>query len=435
VLGVICAFRGVVAAGNPWNVTSGGFETTADNSISVPGATTSVPDCLVVIAVALEKIASFSAWANADLANVLERVDAATSAGNDGSLGIATGEKATTGTYGSTTATTSVSVKKGYMTIALAPEEPRRGQVSFVEVQVDTAPRRAELSHAAFETPSAPRRAETSFVEIETPEGARIAQASFAELETPNAARRAELSWTEMSVAVQPARRGQVSVTSFEVPVGARRAQLSQTELETPFAARIAKVSWTELQVPIGARRGEISFTQFQIPPGARRSEISFVELQTGAAGVIPVVTSIVRIKPYKIESVELLDQFDVATIDGASPLILPAPHPLPGTNVGIGRVFTRVQVFTNPGLVGFSIELVRNSDNATIGLAFSDLQNDTHATEYDLLHFPNYFWLTPDDGMNVRLVSSSGHFPRNFTTGCHLKYFWIRLNADGEPL
>ena len=125
-LGRMIAIRGVTTTGNPWDVTAGGVEATADTSGAIPGATTTVANTFVVavIATALpdaNSTAVFSAWANSNLTSVTERTDNATNAGNGGGLGIAMGGKATAGAYGNTTVTTSSSTTKGMMSIALKP--------------------------------------------------------------------------------------------------------------------------------------------------------------------------------------------------------------------------------------------------------------------------------------------------------------------------
>ena len=125
-IGRIIAVRGAETSGNPWDVTAGGVEATADTSGSIPGATTTVANTLVVAAIATalpdaNGTANFSAWANGNLANVTEQTDNTRGAGNGGGLAIATGEKATAGAYGNTTVTCATAAKKGMMSIALKP--------------------------------------------------------------------------------------------------------------------------------------------------------------------------------------------------------------------------------------------------------------------------------------------------------------------------
>jgi fibronectin type 3 domain-containing protein len=123
-IGRMIAIRGAAASGNPWDVTAGGVEATSDTSGSIPGATTTVANTLVVTAVAgslpdATGTANFSAWTNASLTSVTERTDNTATAGNGGSIGIATGIKATAGAYGNTAVTHASAAVKGMMSIAI----------------------------------------------------------------------------------------------------------------------------------------------------------------------------------------------------------------------------------------------------------------------------------------------------------------------------
>lgn len=121
----IIGIRGCITSGNPWDVTNGGTDATADTSVVVTGNTTTVADCLVVIFVGtgtdVASTTEISGFANSDLGSVTERMDNWTSDGNGGGFGCATGTKATTGSYGNTTATLVNSANKAYCTIALKP--------------------------------------------------------------------------------------------------------------------------------------------------------------------------------------------------------------------------------------------------------------------------------------------------------------------------
>lgn len=121
----IIAIRGCITTGDPWDVTSGGIDTAADTALVVTGDTTTVADCLVVVFFAtspdIASTTEVSDWANADLANVTERMDNWHDNGNGGGFGCATGEKATAGAYGNTTATLVTTANKAFCTIALKP--------------------------------------------------------------------------------------------------------------------------------------------------------------------------------------------------------------------------------------------------------------------------------------------------------------------------
>jgi len=124
--GRIIAIRGCVTSGDPWDVTAGGVESTADTSGAIPGATTTVANTLVVAAIATalpdaNGTANFSAWANSDLTSVTARTNDTRNTGNGGGLAVATGGKETPGTYANTAVTCGASTTKGMMSIALKP--------------------------------------------------------------------------------------------------------------------------------------------------------------------------------------------------------------------------------------------------------------------------------------------------------------------------
>ena len=124
--GRIIAIRGAATSGNPWDVTAGGVEAVSDTSASIPGATTTVANTLAVTAIATSlpdstSTTNFSAWTNANLTSITERVDNARSSGNGGAIGIATGIRAATGAYGNTTNTLATAAYKGMMSVAIKP--------------------------------------------------------------------------------------------------------------------------------------------------------------------------------------------------------------------------------------------------------------------------------------------------------------------------
>ncbi len=138
---VMLAFRGCPTSGNPINVSAGSTEANNDTSVSIPGATTTVDDCLVVAAVAHHRdiaTAQFSAWANSDLGSVAEIVDAGTTQGNGGGIGVATGTKAAAGAYGATTATCALTSNYGLLSFALAPAISGPAPATSFPEDVDT---------------------------------------------------------------------------------------------------------------------------------------------------------------------------------------------------------------------------------------------------------------------------------------------------------
>ncbi|MGA2069910.1 MAG: right-handed parallel beta-helix repeat-containing protein [Sedimentisphaerales bacterium] len=125
-LGRIIAIRGAVSSGNPWDVTAGGVEAVSYKSGSIPGATTTVANTLVVTAIATALphatgTSNFSSWTNSNLSSLTERTDNTVTAGSGGGLGIATGTKATAGAYGSTSVTCAHNSYKAMMSIAIKP--------------------------------------------------------------------------------------------------------------------------------------------------------------------------------------------------------------------------------------------------------------------------------------------------------------------------
>ncbi|HJX19091.1 MAG TPA: hypothetical protein VJ437_12990 [Acidiferrobacterales bacterium] len=119
----IITYRGVITTGNPWNVTGGGVKAAASTSVTVTGVTTTVPNTLIVQAVARgndSAAAAFSAQTNANLTGITERSDAGTASGNGGGFAVWDGVKVTVGATGDTTATVTSSIN-AFLTIALRP--------------------------------------------------------------------------------------------------------------------------------------------------------------------------------------------------------------------------------------------------------------------------------------------------------------------------
>ncbi len=108
----ILVFRGCVDTGVPWDViasdTAGSDIASPVTAGTVPGARTSVDDCLV-LALATNNfdnsLNATSGWTNAGLAGLAEVSNAVTSFGKGGGFGVAAGRKATKGTYGTTAVT------------------------------------------------------------------------------------------------------------------------------------------------------------------------------------------------------------------------------------------------------------------------------------------------------------------------------------------
>ncbi|MDO8604626.1 MAG: fibronectin type III domain-containing protein [bacterium] len=123
----IIAFRGVIATGNPWDVTAGDILATASTAVTIPGVTTTSTETLVVAVVAndtdVNNTPQTSGWANGGLSSLTEvlNADANTNAGRGGGFGVAVGPRLTTGATGNSTATLLNSSIQARMTIALKP--------------------------------------------------------------------------------------------------------------------------------------------------------------------------------------------------------------------------------------------------------------------------------------------------------------------------
>lgn len=124
IVGRMIIVRGCVTSGDPWDVAAQTTELVADTTVSIPAVTTGVPDCLILAAFStgqdVSSTAGATAWANGSLANVTERMDDWTALGTGGGFSMATGEKATAGSTGATTATLSLTANfKAQIKIAL----------------------------------------------------------------------------------------------------------------------------------------------------------------------------------------------------------------------------------------------------------------------------------------------------------------------------
>src|SRR5438552_8480929 len=121
----IITFRGVVATGHPWDVTAGDVTPSTTTAVSIPGATTTVQDTLVVAIVSngsdINAAQIPGSFTNSDLSSVTKQQDNQTTASGGGGFTVATGSKALAGAYGPTSATLGFSSLQGRMSIALRP--------------------------------------------------------------------------------------------------------------------------------------------------------------------------------------------------------------------------------------------------------------------------------------------------------------------------
>jgi len=124
--GRIHCFSGVITSGNPWDAGAGGNDGGAnDTTGTIPGATTTSPDTLVVLITSNSRngtsTANCSAWTNASLTSLTERSDNTNTAGLGGGHCMATGVKAAAGPYAATTVTLATTSFKGAISLALKP--------------------------------------------------------------------------------------------------------------------------------------------------------------------------------------------------------------------------------------------------------------------------------------------------------------------------
>lgn len=119
----IIGIRGCINTGSPVNASAPNTQLVSDTSVSIPGVTTTAANCMIVAAFTtgtdVASTTHVSGFANASLANVTERVDNWVIAGGGGGIGACTGEKATAGATGATTATIVTANFKALITIAL----------------------------------------------------------------------------------------------------------------------------------------------------------------------------------------------------------------------------------------------------------------------------------------------------------------------------
>lgn len=119
----IIGVRGCPPGGNPVNVSFQSTELLADTTVSIPGGTTTKPDCLIIAAfstgTSIASTAHASGWTNASLGSVTEIVDNWVVDSGGGGFGAASGTKALPGTYSATTATCVTANFKGLVSVAL----------------------------------------------------------------------------------------------------------------------------------------------------------------------------------------------------------------------------------------------------------------------------------------------------------------------------
>jgi hypothetical protein len=123
------AIRGAALSGDPWNVALGGVDAMVSPGGTIPGATTTLDNALVILAVSASHpdstgTANFSGWSNTNLSALVERGDSASDSGKGGALGIATGIKALAGGFSGTAVTLAQPASKAMLTLAIRRAAP-----------------------------------------------------------------------------------------------------------------------------------------------------------------------------------------------------------------------------------------------------------------------------------------------------------------------
>ena len=122
---VVCSFviRGADRV-TPIN-DSVGNTAAAATALTCPAVVTTVPECLIIIAIASDRDANsttnVATPVNANLTSLTERIDQTFNTGQGGGLGIYTGLKATAGSTGTTAVTQGASEETSRITLAIAP--------------------------------------------------------------------------------------------------------------------------------------------------------------------------------------------------------------------------------------------------------------------------------------------------------------------------
>jgi hypothetical protein len=150
----ILGIRGVDTGATPWNITSAGTDTVSNTSVSIPGATTTVPECLIVAIFTTgtdSNTAQLSgSFTNAALANIATQCSNWTSSGGGGGFAVMTGEKALAGAYGATSATLVTAAQKAMATIAFAPVASGSGAAFPISLHRSPRPSEQHIVTGAY---------------------------------------------------------------------------------------------------------------------------------------------------------------------------------------------------------------------------------------------------------------------------------------------
>lgn len=147
---IIAIKKGTYNESAPFNVSAGGTQSKT-KSVSIPGATTTVNDCLILACASGElpdatSSTEFGEPTNASLTGLVERMDNAMTQGDGGAIYAATGVKATAGAYNATTCTAVTEADRGVISLAISPP---------ITTYNDSGSGAATLSGSASESASA----------------------------------------------------------------------------------------------------------------------------------------------------------------------------------------------------------------------------------------------------------------------------------------
>lgn len=457
ILAFIAAYRGCRVSGNPWNITSTVADSAINTTLTIPGATTTAADCLIVIAAALHldnNSNSFVSWTNSGLTNIIERGDIGTTSGNDGSLGLAEGTRAVAGTYPSTSVSLSQATAKGAMTIALLP----------VQSYILTAdPGSALLTGTSTNVKAAYRVVAAPGSTFSTGTGVAVRAIRVASV-SPGAMASAGLSAmlkTSRKLSVAP---GSTVMTGTSVLVRATRyLGVSAGQYASSGTAAIFQVH-RRLIISPGSASLTGSSTRlypthhFIVDPGAFSWTGSHVDFAVAkGAQLVRIVNQVPR--PHaRLYGVLALADHDVFELPGPNPgLFIPLAHPDPDQVIGINTVVCRIHILTSPipGLYATVLFLLRASDFSPIGGAATDVIDPTTRTvdtisllsDREFHWVPNFYALEPGDSMYAVYrtfwsgdrgapppIPMSNQIPY-FHAKLDLLYNYVKLDLNGDPI
>src|SRR5712691_2486432 len=479
VLAFIAAFRGCIATGNPWSITSTATDAVLNASFTIPGATTTRPDCLVVLACTLHLDGTaprVNSWTNTSLTNILIQADRSTVAGNDGALGMATGELATPVTYGSTAVALSASQIKAGMTIALRPSS--LSLVASPGGYSDTGTGSLVFgTHRLTATPGV----EALFGTSAGPRAGRLAVASPGVFQSVGMA---STPRADRSLSAQPGSQLQVGTSGatradHKLPafggVYAQAGTATALRRDPRLMATSGVHALTGTEAVLALMRRLIAVPGGHFSTGAP-SSILHRAMFSAAVGshflsgkdvdliveVAPRV-EIIRGARAQLYSAIALGDFTVTSPPGSpttnppsAGLIIPITRSWPEADIGISRVICRIHLLGSQlvGMYATSLFLARVSDSSLLGgcatdfrdiLARRAVQIDDVLADREFLHAPDYFKLAKTDSLIANFRTFDDERIGNFRTlpshevafiaKLDVLFSYVLLDAKGNPI